>query len=93
MALGELSGRCGLHDVVASLAAQHQRLYRLGVGRVARSSLFLVNSEQTHELCEGLFGRLLLRCQGGAPGYCFRFGSKLFSLDPTTIDLCLSMFP
>ena len=93
LALGQLWGRWGLRDVVASLAAQLRRLYHLGVGRVARSSLSRVGSEQPHELCEELFGRLLSRCQGGAQGHGFRFRNRLLSLDSTTIDLCLSMFP
>ena len=93
LALGQLSGRCGLRDVVANLAAQPQRLHHLGVGRVARSSLARVNAQQPHELCEALFGRLLSRCRGHAPRHGFRFRNKLLSLDSTTIDLCLSMFP
>ena len=93
LALGQLSGRCGLRDVVASLAAQPQRLYHLGVGRVARSSLSRVNAEQPHGLYEELFARLLSRCQGKAPGHGFRFRNRLLSLDSTTIDLCLAMFP
>ena len=93
LALGQLSGRCGLRDVVANLAAQPQRLYHLGVGRVARSSLARVNAGQPHELCEALFGRLPSRCQGKAPRHGFRFRNRLLSLDSTTIDLCLAMFP
>ena len=93
LALGQLSGRCGLRDVVANLAAQPRRLYHLGVGRVARSSLARVNAEQPHELYEALFGRLLSRCRGKAPRHGFRFKNRLLSLDSTTIDLCLSMFP
>ena len=88
-----LSGRCGLRDVVANLSAQPKRLYHLGVGRVARSSLARVNAEQPHELYEALFGRLLSRCRGKAPGHGFRFKHKALSLDSTTADLCLSMFP
>lgn len=64
LALGQLSGRCGLRDVAAGLAAQPKRLHHLGVGRVARSSLSRANSEQPRELCEELFGRLPSRCQG-----------------------------
>ena len=45
LALGQLSGRCGLRDVVANLAAQPQRLYQFGVERVARSSLARVNAQ------------------------------------------------
>ena len=33
------------------------------------------------------------RCQGLAPRHDFRFKNKLYSLDASTIDLCLSVFP
>jgi len=36
---------------------------------------------------------LLNRCQGLAPGHDFRFKNQLYSLDASTIDLCLSVFP
>ena len=93
MAVAQLAGRSSLRDIVSNLSAQGRKLYHLGVGAVARSSLARVNGEQPHELYEALFGRLLSRCRGSAPGHGFRFHNPLYSLDATTIDLCLSMFP
>lgn len=93
MAMAQLSGRCSLRDVVSNLAAQKQKLYHLGVGRVARSSLARVNEEQPHELFKLQFERLLGRCRGLAPGHGFRFKNPLLSLDATHIDLCLALFP
>ena len=93
MTMAQLSGRCSLRDVVANLEAQKQKLYHLGVGRVARSSLSRVNQEQPHELFELQFNRLLDRCRGVAPGHRFRFKNPLLSLDATHIDLCLAVFP
>ena len=61
MATAQLSGRCSLRDIVSNLDAQAHKLYHLGVGRVARSSLARVNERQPHELYEALFGRLLAR--------------------------------
>ena len=93
MAMAQLSGRCSLRDVVANLEAQKRKLYHLGVGVVARSSLARVNQEQPHELFELQFERLLGRCQSVAPGHRFRFKNPLMSLDATHIDLCLAAFP
>ena len=93
MAMAQLSGRCSLRDVVANLEAQKRKLYHLGVGRVARSSLARVNQEQPHELFELQFKRLLDRCRSVAPGHGFRFKNPLVSLDATHIDLCLALFP
>ena len=93
MAMGQLSGRCSLRDIVANMEAQTHKHYHLGVGRVSRSSLARVNEEQPYTLYEQLFARLLMRCQGSAPGHGFRFKNKLYSLDASTVDLCLSVYP
>jgi len=93
MAVGQLAGRCSLRDIVSNLSAQGRKLYHLGVGAVARSSLARVNETQPHTLYEELFGRLLARCRTAAPGHGFRFRNPLYSLDATTVDLCLAVFP
>ena len=93
MAMAQLTGRCSLRDIVSNLAAQSSKLYHVGVGVVTRSSLARVNAEKPWNLYEELHGRLLERCQAKAPGHAFRFKCKLFSVDSTTIDLCLSVFP
>ncbi|MEA1988793.1 MAG: IS4 family transposase [Pseudomonadota bacterium] len=95
IALGfaQLSGRCSLRDIVCNISAQKQKLYHLGVGGVSRSSLARVNEQQPSALYEALFNKLLHRCQGLAPKHGFRFKNKLFSLDASTIEVCLSVFP
>lgn len=93
MAHAQLSGRTSLRDVVGTLAAQAAKLYHLGIGKVTRSSLARVNETQPCALFEAVFAKLLARCQGLAPRHGFRFKHKLYSLDATTIDLCLSVFP
>ena len=42
---------------------------------------------------EELHGWLLERCQAKAPGHGHRFKAKLYSLDSTTVNLCLTAFP
>jgi putative transposase len=42
---------------------------------------------------EELFGKLLSRCHGMTKGHGFRFKNQLYSLDASTIDLYLNMFP
>ena len=56
MSVAQLAGRCSLRDIVSNLSAQGRKLYHLGVGSVARSSLARVNGEQPHGLYEELFG-------------------------------------
>jgi hypothetical protein len=93
MALAQLSSRVSLRDVISSLSAQTAKLYHLGAALVSRSSLARVNEQQPSALYEGLFAKLLSRCQGRVPRHGFRFKNKLYSLDASTIDLCLSVFP
>ena len=93
LGLAQLAGRTSLRDVVSNLKAQAGKLYHLGCGEVNRSSLARVNEQQPHSLYEALFGKLLARCQALAPKHRFRFKNKLYSLDASTIDLCLSVFP
>lgn len=93
MASAQLTGRASLRDLLGNLAAQSSKLYHLGVGLISRSSLARTNEKQPWTLYEALFFRLLSRCQQQAPSHGFRFKHKLFSLDASTIDVCLSMFP
>lgn len=93
MAIGQFSGRRSLRDLVDNMSAQKQRLYHLGSAKLSRSNLARINEDKPHELYKELFGALLKRCQSTAPGHGFRFKNELYSMDSTTIDLCLSVFP
>ena len=93
MALGQLSGRKSLRDIVENVSAQTHRLYHLGSAKLSRSNLSRINENKPYALYEALFGKLMKRCQGVVPGHNFRFKNPLYSLDASTIDLCLSVFP
>ena len=93
MAMGQLSGRNSLRDIVESMSAQAHRLYHLGSAKLSRSNLARINEDKPAALYEALFGKLLQRCQSSAPGHNFKFKNSLYSLDASTIDLCLSAFP
>ena len=93
MAMAQLSGRNSLRDIVENMSAQAHRLYHLGSTKLTRSNLSRINENKPYSLYEALFGKLLNRCQALAPGHDFSFKNPLYSLDASTIDLCLSMFP
>jgi hypothetical protein len=93
MAMAQLAGRSSLRDIVENISAQAHRLYHLGSAKLTRSNLSRINEDKPYALYEALFGKLLSRCQGMAPGHDFRFDNPLYSLDASTIDLCLSAFP
>ncbi|TVM16450.1 IS4 family transposase, partial [Oceanidesulfovibrio indonesiensis] len=51
------------------------------------------NNRRSAQFFAELFGALYRRCEAISPAHKFRFKNKLFSLDATTIKLCLSAFP
>ena len=93
LTMAQLSGRNSLRDIVENLSAQMHRLYHLGSAKISRSNLSRINEDKPYRLYEALFAKLLTRCQGMTPGHSFRFKNPLYSLDASTIDLCLSVFP
>ena len=93
MAMAQMAGRNSLRDIVENISAQAHRLYHLGSARLSRSNLSRINEDKPYALYEALFGKLLNRCRGTTPGHNFRFKNPLYSLDASTIDLCLSVFP
>ena len=93
LAMAQLTGRVSLRDLTASLSAQARKLYHFGCRPVSRASLARVSERKTFAFYEELFAVLLKRSQSVAPKHKFRFKNKLFSLDATFIDLCLSVFP
>ena len=93
MAMAQLAGRNSLRDIVENMSAQVHRLYHLGSAKLSRSNLSRINEGKSYALYEALFGKLLQRCQAVAPGHNFRFKNPLYSLDASTVDLCLSVFP
>lgn len=60
---------------------------------MARSTVADANSSRPVAFFRDLFAEMYALCRPVAPGHKFRFKSRLFSLDATTIKLCLSLFP
>jgi len=93
LTMAQFSGRSSLRDIVDNLSAQTHRLYHLGSVNLSRSNLARINESKPYTLYEALFAKLLHRCQAVTPKHNFRFKNDLYSLDASTIDLCLSVFP
>jgi hypothetical protein len=58
-----------------------------------RSTLAYANQHRRWELFQDLFFEMLPRCQQVAPHKKFPFKNKMLSIDASTFDLCLSLFP
>ena len=93
LSMSQLSGRQSLRDIESNLQNQRQKLYHLGAKPVARSTLARLNEQQPAALYEALFYQLLKRCHLRSRAHKFRFKNLLYSLDASTIDLSLKIFP
>lgn len=93
IALSHLAGRNSLRDIVESISSQAHRIYHLGCAKLSRSNLSRINEDKPYTLYEALFGKLLSHCQVMSPGHGFCFKNPLYSMDASTIDLCLTAFP
>jgi hypothetical protein len=92
-----------LREICGGLATSQGKLHHLGVkASPKRSTLAYANAHRPSTLFEELYYDTLKQCQSidwakqggcGLPQKRFRFKNKLFSLDTTFIELCLSLFP
>ncbi len=89
----QLTSRSSLRDGVRSMRSRLNNLYHLGTKPAARSTFAEANEKRPASFFEALFGHVYGRCQPVAPRHKFKFKNKLFSLDATTLSLCLSLFP
>lgn len=93
MAFIQLAARHSLRYDVRCLTAASRRLYHLGLKNVARSTVVDANTSRPVGFFRDLFAEMYNLYASKAPKHQFRFTSRLFSLDSTTIRLCLSLFP
>lgn len=89
---GQFSHLDSLRSISGSLATVKNRLYHVGITSVNKSTLSYANNNRNHRVFEDLFYTLLAKVKGKAGGHKFRFKNNLYSIDSTTIDLCLSLY-
>jgi hypothetical protein len=85
-----------LREISDGLAVTCGKLSHLGLSTApAKSTLSYANAHRPWQLYQKAFFHLRDFCRSESPGKKkkFRFKNKLASLDSTTIDLCLSLFP
>jgi hypothetical protein len=89
----QIAARKGLRDGVRNMNANSRQLYHLGARPVARSTFSDANNARPADLFKAVSEKAYHRCLAFAPGHGFRFKNKLYSLDATTLRLCLETFP
>jgi len=80
-----------LRDIETSISLDPGTHHHLGINTIARSTLSYANNHRTSSIFEGLFYATLKQCQQVIPKGQFTFDQPLYSLDSTTIKLCLSL--
>jgi hypothetical protein len=98
MVFCHLAGADSLREICNGISCCLGKLVHLGVDRKPnKSTLAYANAHRSADLFEDLLWTVLgrFRSCGHLPQrqHRFRFKNKLFSLDSTTISLCLSLFP
>jgi hypothetical protein len=88
----QATGKQSLREIEGGLQLHHARLYHLGLRPVARSTIADGLERRGCGLFEELFHAMVRRTAEKAPSHAFRFKHPLYSIDATTIDLCLSVF-
>jgi hypothetical protein len=92
----QLAQAKSLREISDGLAVTCGKLSHLGLRTApAKSTLSYANAHRPWHLYQNAFFHLRDFCHSQSPGKKkkFRFRNKLLSLDSTTIDLCLSLFP
>ena len=82
-----------LREICGGLASCLGKLRHLGMEDApSRSTLSYANEKRPWQLYQNVFYQLLDKCRAVAPGKKFRFKNKLFSLDASLVELCISLF-
>jgi hypothetical protein len=96
MAFAQFTYRESLRDIQPCLLPTHSKLYHLGIqGKVSRNSLSHANQIRDWRIyadfAKGLIGQA--RKLYAADSFGSELKQTVYTLDSTTIDLCLSLFP
>jgi putative transposase len=89
----QITGRASLRDSVDSLCVRNSFLYHLGLKNVCRSTFSDANNKRPSSFFKALFDLTYQQCRPIAPKHKFKFKNKLYSMDASTVGLCLSVFP
>jgi hypothetical protein len=93
MAFIQLAARRSMRDGLRALSAAGSKLYHWGLKNVSRSTFADANNSRPVGFFKDLFAEMYGLCRPCAPKHKFRFKCKLYSMDASTISLCLSLFP
>lgn len=91
MLFAQLSDKDNLRGIENSINSNSKKLYHLGIQKINKSTLSYANTKRPYQLFENVFFNLLNKTEQLAPKHKFKFNNPLYSIDASTIDLCLSL--
>jgi len=89
----QVGSKDSLREIETSLKVHYKKWYHIGLIDIKRSTLSDNMNKRPYQIYEGLFYKLHERCKSVTPKHKFKFKNPLYSIDSTTIDLCLKIFP
>jgi len=96
MAFGQLTHRESLSDTIICLKANQDKTYHLGIGDVvSKSTLSIANEKRSYQIYFDLANLLIKQAKQlylEKDDLNISIDNKIFAIDATTIDLCLSTF-
>ena len=87
----QATGKDSLRDIETGLSLQTHLWHHLGIRSAAKSSVARANNRRSYKIFEQLFYALLTQCKDLTVSRSFTFENPLYSLDATTIEMCLSL--
>src|SRR5690606_38376086 len=90
--LSQICGCNSLRDIALLLSAHREKNYHHGLKDFGKSTIARASENFDYKIYAEYAGVLLKLCRSKAPRHGFRFRNKLYSVDSTTISLCLSLF-
>jgi len=82
-----------LREMESTLKSQADKWHHIGLETVAKSTLADANRERPYQIWGEMFYELYKHCQKLVPRHKFKIKMPVFTLDSTTISLCLSQYP
>ncbi|MEW6687293.1 MAG: IS4 family transposase [Candidatus Edwardsbacteria bacterium] len=90
----QISGLESLREIENAFIVHNIRTYHLGLpSKICRNTLSHANKKRDWRIYQEMFYKILARCKDLTPKHKFKFPNPLYTIDATTISLCLSLFP
>ena len=97
MLFAQISGQQGLRSIEKGMNSQKNSWYHMGIRNtereIKRSTLSYANKHRDANIFQALFASLVIVAQSMSYKHKFKFKNPLYSIDSTTIDLCIKLFP